>query len=248
MPAAIPTPEWISATVPKRGNRPDENEDATAASADALRFAIADGATEGWESGPWAARLVAAFVERPPGPADFPDWLAAARDWAPPTPGGAQPWYVAEKQEQGSFATLVGLELRRSRRADEWAWRAVAVGDSCLFHVRSGELALAFPLESAEAFGNRPALVPSSTALQRPEPEWCAGRAQPGDVFLLVTDAGAARLFDPEARGAAVVAVAAALAAGDPAALAGWGRLVQDTTNDDVSVIAIRLPPAPSPA
>ena len=59
MPAALQAPEWISATVPKSGNRPEENEDATAAAPDALRFAVSDGATEGWESGPWATRLVA---------------------------------------------------------------------------------------------------------------------------------------------------------------------------------------------
>jgi hypothetical protein len=247
MPAASPVPEWISATVAKRGNRPEENEDATAAASDGLRFAVADGATEGWESGPWATHLVAAYIKQPPEPADFADWLTAVRNWTPPMSEGEQPWYVAEKQEQGSFATLAGLELRRSRRTDEWAWRAVAVGDSCLFQVRGGKLELAFPLESAKAFGHRPPLVPSSTA-QCPQPEWYAGRAKPGDLFLLATDAGAARLFDPEARAVAVEAVLAALAARDSSALAEWCRTVQEITNDDVSVVAILLPPAQNPA
>jgi hypothetical protein len=157
MPAS-PAPEWIAASVAKRGNQPGENEDATAAAPDELRFAVCDGATEGWESGPWAARLAAAFVARPPEPADFPGWLASARDWAPDALEGTQPWYVAEKREQGSFATLLGLELRRSQNGEGWSWRAVAVGDSCLFHLRGTELAQAFPLESAAAFGNRPAL------------------------------------------------------------------------------------------
>lgn len=238
MPADSPAPEWIAATVAKRGNRPGENEDATAAAPDGLRFAACDGATEGWESGPWAARLAAAFVAGPPEPADFPDWLAGARDWAPDALEGAQPWYVAEKREQGSFATLLGLELRRSR--DGWAWRAVAVGDSCLFHLRGEELVLAFPLESAEAFGYRPALVPSAPG-RCPEPEWGAGRANPGDFLLLATDAAAARLFDPDARAAAAKAVRAALAARDPAALADWCRGMQEFANDDVTVIAVRL-------
>src|SRR5690349_16103266 len=135
-----PALEWVAATVPKRGNRPEENEDATAAAPDSARFALADGATEGWESGPWATRLASAYVERPPEPADFADWLAGARAWAPPAPDGPQPWYVAEKQEEGSFATLAGLELRRSRTTDEWAWRSVAVGDSCFFHLRGSDL------------------------------------------------------------------------------------------------------------
>jgi hypothetical protein len=242
MPAGSSVPEWISATVPKRGNRPEENEDASAAAPDGLRFAVADGATEGWESGPWAAHLVAAYIARPPEPADFADWLTAVQKWAPPPREGPQAWYVAEKEEQGSFATLAGLELRHSRRSAEWAWRAGAVGDSCLFHVRGTELALAFPLESAGAFGNRPALVPSSTTLKCPDPEWCAGRGRPGDLLLLATDAGAARLFDPDTRASALAAVRAALADRDPAPLSDWCRTVQDTTNDDVSVVAIRLP------
>ena len=238
---AQPVPEWICATVPKRGNRAAENEDATAVSPDALRFAVADGATEGWESGPWAARLVAAHVASPPEPASFADWLAAIRNGLPATEDGAQPWYVAEKQAEGSFATLAGLELC-PRGESEWTWRAVAVGDSCLFHVRAGELALAFPLESAAAFGNRPALVPSARTAACPEPQWYAGRAGAGDLLLLATDAAAARLFDPDARTAAVTAVAVAMAAIDPAALTDWCRGVQAVVNDDVTMLAIRLP------
>ncbi|HEX4606735.1 MAG TPA: hypothetical protein VH092_00885 [Urbifossiella sp.] len=246
MPAVRPAPEWIAASVPKRGNRADENEDATAASADGLRFAVADGATEGWESGRWAARLAAAFVAGPPGPADFAGWLAAARDWAPPA-ADPEPWYVTVKQEQGSFATLAGLELRRPREAPGWAWRAVTVGDSCLFQIRDDQVELAVPLGSAGEFGNRPALVPSSTGLPCPPPGWFTGRARPGDLFLLATDAAAARLLGPAGPAAGLAAARAALAAGDGGPLADWCRGVQDATNDDVSVLAVRLHSAPEP-
>jgi len=238
--AAVP-PEWVAASVAKRGHRADENEDATAAAG--LRFAVADGATEGWESGRWAARLAAAYVGGPPTPADFPAWLAAARDWSPPA-ADPVPWYVAEKQEQGSFATLVGVELRRSRTTDGWAWRAVAVGDSCLFHARGDELVLAVPLTTPAAFGNRPPLVPSSAERACSEPEWFAGRAEPGDVFLLATDAAAARLLRPgglAAGLAAARAARAARAAGAADPLADWCRAVQDDANDDVTVLAVRL-------
>jgi hypothetical protein len=60
--------------------------------------------------------------------------------------------------------------------------------------------------------------------------------------LLLATDAGAARLFDPAARTTALTAVTTALTARDPAALTDWCRSVQDTTNDDVTVVAVRLP------
>src|SRR5215831_16614022 len=112
MPLSSPV-EWTSATLPKAGNRPEENEDAVAAAPDELRFAVADGASESWESGPWAARLAAAFVRCPPTPADFARWLADARDWSPPlaSAAGPVPWYAAVKQQQGSFAALAGLDL-----------------------------------------------------------------------------------------------------------------------------------------
>jgi hypothetical protein len=247
MPAALPAPEWITATVPKRGNRAEENEDAMAASPNALRFAVADGATEGWESGAWAVRLVASYVERPPSPTRFTGWLAAARNWALPPADGPEPWYAAEKREEGSFATLAGLALRSSRRGG-WAWRSVAVGDSCLLHIRGEELVLAVPLSATKEFGNRPALVPSSSTRPCPEPGWFAGRAEPGDLFLLATDAAAARLLDPPALTLALGAVRAARTAHEPAALAEWCRAVQDTNNDDVSVVAIFLPIASEPS
>ena len=89
---SVPPVEWVWASVPKAGNLPEENEDAVATDAARLRFAVADGATEGWQSGAWAAHLAAAFVRRPSGPADFPDWLAAARrDWVPPAPSAFHP-------------------------------------------------------------------------------------------------------------------------------------------------------------
>jgi hypothetical protein len=178
----------------------------------------------------------------------LPDWLAAVRNWAPAPVPEPEPWYAAEKREQGSFATLAGLELRRSQRTTGWAWRAIAVGDSCLFHVRGAELALSFPIASAREFGNRPALVPSSTAWQCPKPGWCVGRARPDDLFLLATDAAAARLLDPEAFAAALTAARAALATHDSPALADWCRTVQDAANDDVSVLAFSLPRLPEPS
>lgn len=239
-------PLWVTATVPKRGNRPEENEDAIAVADDGLRFAVADGASEGWESGLWAARLAAAYAAGPPEPTTFTEWLASARRWAPPEAPGPVPWYAEEKREQGSFATLLGLELRRSLTTAGWTWRAVTVGDSCLLHVRGEKPLLSVPLSSREQFGIRPPLVPSADTRPCPEPGWFAGRAEPGDLFLLATDAAAARLLSSKAVAPALAAVRAALTGGT-AALTDWCRAVQDTTNDDVTLLAVELPPATEP-
>jgi hypothetical protein len=144
------------------------------------------------------------------------------------------------KQEQGSFATLIGLELRRTQDAG-WAWKAVAVGDSCLLQIRGASLQAAFPLTSPKDFSNRPALIASSTEEHCPEPEWLAGRAVPGDVFLLASDAASARLLEPQARAQGLAAARESLQTKKPDALLAWCRDVQTKTNDDVSVIALRL-------
>src|SRR5436305_1650294 len=99
---------WFAASVPKPGSRAEENEDATAADAKRVRFAIADGATEGWQSRAWANHLASAFIRHPPGPADFPKWLEKIRRNWKPQASGNEAWYASVKQEQGSFATLLG--------------------------------------------------------------------------------------------------------------------------------------------
>jgi hypothetical protein len=236
-------PAWVAVTLPKAGNAPSENEDAHATGGPA-RFAVADGASEGWASGPWAARLVAQFVSAPPAPAAFDEWLRAARaGYAAPAPDGPLAWYAEEKQRDGAFATLLGLELRAT--ASGWAWKAVAVGDSCLFHLRGGALVAAVPLERAEQFGTRPALVPSAPGARCPEPEWFAGRAEPGDLLLLATDAAAARALAPGGAAAVERAARLALDARSPDALRDWCARVRTAINDDVTVLAILLPPSP---
>lgn len=236
--------EWICGTLPKVGNRPEENEDATAAATDGLRFAIADGATEGWESGTWASHLSQAFLHNPPTPATFASFLTEVRrTWVPRATAGPLPWYAAVKEQEGSYAALAGLELLPSSQSAGWSWRAVAVGDSCLLHIRDQELIASFPYTSVASFGNRPQLVPSSSAATCPEPEWLAGRAVPGDLFLIATDAVAARLLNPDSLIFALVAVQESLQTRELAPLLDWLREVQTTKNDDVSLIGVQLRP-----
>jgi serine/threonine protein phosphatase PrpC len=236
-------PAWVAVTLPKAGNSPSENEDAHATDGTS-RFAVADGASEGWASGSWAARLVSRFVAAPPAPSAFDEWLRSARaGYAAPAPTGPLAWYAEEKQRDGAFATLLGLELRPT--ASGWAWKVIAVGDSCLFHLRGGTLVTAVPLERTEQFGTRPALVPSAPDARCPEPEWFAGRAEPGDLFLLATDAASARVLAPDGVAAADRAARAALAARAPDPLRDWCAQARAAINDDVTVLAILLPPSP---
>jgi len=244
MPGELSSRDWISATLPKAGHRQDENEDAIAAAPEWNRFAVADGATEGWESGAWSAHLAQSFIRRAPTPADFADWLAGARRaWRPRTTTTPAAWYAVEKQEQGSFSTLIGLELRPPpREFGSWGWKAMAVGDSCLIHLRAERIETAFPLSRPEEFGDRPALVPSSSTHACPDPAWLAGRAERGDLLVLASDAAAGRLLDPAASGASLQAIRAALETKETTPLLDWLHSVQESVNDDASVAVIRVP------
>ena len=242
---------WSAASRPKSGHRADENEDAVGAHPAADRFAVADGASEGWASGAWATHLVGCYTRTPPEPATFADWLAAARrTWAAPPASADQPWYAQAKQAEGAFATLVGVEVRPAKSGSGLRWKAVAVGDSCLLHVRRGAVVESFPLTHPDQFDTTPALVPSSAHRPTPDPDWLAGTAAPGDTLLLATDAVAAALLaTPDAIAAVVRRVVPHLAD------AGTGRrAVVDflTTlrlprDDDATLLVLHVPPVEAP-
>ncbi len=116
----------------KRGNAPDEYEDAEAVDESAGRFAVADGATESSFAREWAAVLAKGFVGLPP--LDRPsswfrsssenkrrcevDWLPPLQDrWLNECGGRDLPWYAEMKFDQGAFATFLGIafEQRKTR-------------------------------------------------------------------------------------------------------------------------------------
>jgi len=178
-------------SLPKRGNQADEYEDAAAADPVSGRFAVADGASESSFAEPWAKLLVEAHLEAPV------RWRRRWRDWLPPLQerwlaavrGKSLPWYAEAKLEQGAFAAFLGLVLEPA----EGRWRAVAVGDSCLFRVSADELCEAFPLEKSSEFGNQPMLLGSRTPChviaEERRARYVRGRSQARDRFYLATDA-----------------------------------------------------------
>ncbi|HTG44475.1 MAG TPA: hypothetical protein VK633_08080, partial [Verrucomicrobiae bacterium] len=71
-------------------------------------------------------------------------------------------------------------------------WRACAIGDSCIFHIRNGLLLKSFPLDRSEQFNRRPILLCSNPENNRPvwkAVELAEGECQEGDQFLALTDA-----------------------------------------------------------
>ena len=226
----------------------DAYEDAAHVRAEAwpVRAAVADGATESAFAGAWAERLACGVVEEDATTPEalrraVPAWQAAWRDAVRERAAG-RPWYVEAKAEEGAFATLLGLSLRAGGQ-----WRAVGVGDCCLFRVRDEALVRSWPFDAGETFTNRPALVPSRPSQTPPTPEAALGEWRAGDTFVLATDAVAAWLLNSEAPVG-------------PATVGAWneeqfrraveqGRTENTLRNDDATLLVAHVtePPSPGP-
>jgi hypothetical protein len=122
------------------------------------------------------------------------DLVKAAQIWERVVRSRPLPWYAEEKVHAGAFAALVGLELTQSEEdSHEGRWSALACGDSCLFQLRSGEVAQAFPVLRPEEFSNAPVLLGSSRESRGLEGvRETSGNWKEGDCFYLMTDALAA--------------------------------------------------------
>jgi len=236
---------WRAWSLPKKGHRPDEYEDAAAGDARRGRFAVADGASESSFAALWAWLLACEFVRAPlGGKRPWSAWLPPLREhWAQELVGRELPWYAEEKLQLGAFATLLGLVVGKAR------WRAVAVGDSCLFHLRTGRLLRAFPVSRSEDFGNTPGLVGSRT----PPPQEveqhqtrAQGKWQPNDRFLLMTDALAQWFLRQSEEGHKPWEAVGGLLdeAADDADFASWVEGLREREalrNDDVTLVAVDL-------
>ena len=187
----------------KAGNARTEYEDAWAIrgsdSPTRCRVAIADGATESSFSALWAALLVENFVRgRVHGPEFFQRLGAIRRLWRKKVRRRPLPWYAAEKARKGAYAAFVGASLNAVNRA----WRAVAIGDCCMFQVTglppNLELAHCFPLSHSEEFGSSPFLVGSmqkSDDDPLPHVRVSEGVLQGNDALYFASDALAAWLL-----------------------------------------------------
>ncbi len=236
--------------LPKEGSAPEECEDAVAFDAGSLRFAVADGATEAFDARRWATRLAKEWVGAVRAPlkaAEFGAWLKEQGEWLHASWEGRKlPWYAEEKRRAGSYAAFVGLRLEASGR--KLNWRALALGDSCLVQRRGGEVLDAFPLDSHEDFNTSPPLVPSSehareAALARlVERE---GSAEPGDTFLLMTDALSAWYLETSARrdprAEEFDSLLAASENGPLSALVRRERAAARMKDDDVAVVRVAV-------
>jgi hypothetical protein len=172
---------------PKPDGTPESCEDAwgpEAADGDFERFrcAVADGASTSAFARDWARILVRDFIAEVALESSQASWQAGIAD-------SDGPWWLSHKVAEGAHAAFLGLEL-----SDDGSWQAIAWGDVCLFQLRSSQRILSFPLDSVADFPNQPLLLCSLG--DNPKPHQTEGNWEPGDLFLVASDAVARQLFD----------------------------------------------------
>ena len=210
----VPRAFWTQ----KSGNSETDYEDGWATGIDCL--AIADGATESSFARLWAQALTAGFVAGPN--AIFPlhtermeQCRARIQEWTQPlqaewhsrVPWNNLPWFAEDKARAGAFATLLAFKVNDERGVmnDEYnitsnsslitphsSFQMFAIGDSCLFQIRDGQLKLAFPLTHSSQFDSTPLLLSSNPANNKRVWNEIAveeGVLQAGDILLFATDA-----------------------------------------------------------
>jgi hypothetical protein len=191
---ATPPPlvNWKPFHVPKRGYTEKQYEDYGDGDDLQGRFAVADGASESSFAKQWAKILVEKFLKAPIlGEGQWEYWLPQLqRLWCEKVDNIELPWFAQPKADAGAFATLLGLTLE-----GDGTFRAVAVGDACLFH-RRGKGIKYFPIQQSSDFNTTPPLIgsrlpPDDIVRNRKHREY-VGTWKPDDVFLLMTDALAA--------------------------------------------------------
>jgi hypothetical protein len=204
--------EFRSFTLHKTEYTRETNEDAFFVPSDiqltplksAATFAVSDGATSSPDSRSWAYILVGEsqtfgserkkFLEGLP--ALKLKWKAKWEEYKSHQLTTTSDWFVEQSLERPNAATFCSItfEADSTHGGCGLKWKALAIGDSCLFHFRAGELVLSFPLDDVAGFTDHPTLVRSCGDANNfgaddnniTEKD---GTALRGDTFVLATDA-----------------------------------------------------------
>jgi hypothetical protein len=184
---------------PKRGNDRDMWEDAFAYDSSKSVAAVCDGTGAGIFCREWAARIARRFVDQGRGlgrEVAIDKWLEPAiKEWSDNLPiPELKAIHHRKIAEIGAGTTLIGLELEsRCDCPDDRFWHATAIGDSCLFHIRHKEW-FSFPLVASKDFTNTPPVLRTKHG-RVPTATFASGTCQEGDIFMLATDAVAAKML-----------------------------------------------------
>ncbi|TML38440.1 MAG: hypothetical protein E6G27_14595 [Actinobacteria bacterium] len=243
--------------LPRTGCGPAEYQDAFCPRVDGersgprLRFALADGATESLLSGRWADLLVRNYCR---GPArQVAGVLDGAREiwnrqlltYPQQREDAGRPiqWFEERGLARGAHATFLGVQLSSGRAGSRrGAWSAVAIGDTCLFHLREGRLLASFPIDEAGLFSSSPPLVSSRRNGAPDRTEAARGDWLKGDTFVMATDALARWFLQGAVAGRSPWSELASAVAAGPAPFAEWvheRRSLREMADDDVTAVTV---------
>ena len=244
-------------STPKAGNEAEECEDdsrivylAGRYGLNEARAALSDGASESAFAKWWAAILTEAFVRRPLCLSELSgntleEWLThGQREWDSKVPWERIPWHGEAKARSGALATLLGLIIGPDK-SGRMLWRAIAVGDTCLFVVRNDELVVSFPLGDPEQFNNTPELICSNPANNRElfeQVRLASGKCERGDLLLLASDALACWMVERSQGGERPWETLLAL--DSPLSWNDWvqtQRSERSIKNDDTTLIIVKV-------
>jgi hypothetical protein len=196
-------PWMVTFWVEKDGSAPQEWEDGAAGdlgdeqAGRNPRFVVADGATEAYDSIRWVEHLVTSFIDHDGAapelaPASMLRWFTTVQQaWVAAAPPEFASIFEERKFAEGSFATLLGCELE-DLGGPTPSWRAVALGDVVLFHVRRRRLLVEFPPLGVGDFGLDPDGVhtgPAALPLMMRRISFAQHDLRAGDQLFLATDA-----------------------------------------------------------
>lgn len=204
--------------IPKKAESPDSMQDAFCVNESfegrSLRVALADGVSQSFMQAAWAKILTRRFCTSKDldnvnlfEDGIFNVWVDGARnEWVEEISRTLA--YkserirerISEKLDAGenAAATFLGLEINQNAQG-HLAWRAIVIGDSCLFLVNKDKFD-AYPISSSRDFSVTPDYF-SSAGKTEGVPVFLQGEAEKGDVLLLATDALAKWIFQNKERG-----------------------------------------------
>jgi hypothetical protein len=260
--------QMVTFSAAKDGNAPGEWQDGASGGVipdgtgapHRARFVVLDGATTAYDPVRWVDQLVRSFAPQATGspgsqgprlePAAMRAWFAEMQArWAKDVRDFDSIIEERKFAEVGSFATLLGFEIYGLDGPEPY-WRAVALGDTVLFHVRAGRLIATFPPMGPEDFGTLPDGVHTSPASLDKMTERLligGGVLEAGDFLFAATDAMAQWILRTIQRGEAKVwDTLTTLAHPDVfAQLVADQRREQDGSrrlkNDDVTLMRLRM-------
>lgn len=181
----------------KKGETLDDCQDAYALNGEIGRYAVADGATLSFFPKEWAELLVDCFccpkniylsLENE----NWEDWIEPIQqewlEYVSKTVQESKTYMLVDRLSrlESALSTFIGIEFNE----DKEEWKALIIGDSCLFH-RNGSEFKSYPLKKLEDFPHRPnsfASFPKDNPVGDP-PKIISGKVSPGDIFILATDA-----------------------------------------------------------